>query len=130
MRHYMALSVLLVDDSKFVRKGIAKALPTILEGQEFIFSEASNGNEALKLLYSISYDLVFLDLTMPEKTGYEVLQNLKERGIKANIIVLTADIQPEAEKIVRSLGAVGYMAKHSSFNKDALIKILQEINLL
>lgn len=126
----MVLSVLLVDDSKFVRKGISKELPTIFGDRELIVSEASNGNEALELLYSQSYDIVFLDLTMPEKTGYEVLEDLKEKGIKANIIVLTADIQPDAEKIVRSLGAIGYMEKQRPLNRDLLIKVLQEINLL
>ena len=126
----MALSVLLVDDSKFVRKGIAKELPTILDGKELIFSEASNGNEALELLYVNSYDIVFLDLTMPEKTGYDVLESLKERGIKANIVVLTADIQPESEKIVRALGAIGYMEKQRPFNREALMKVLQETNIL
>jgi len=126
----MTLSVLLVDDSKFVRKGISKELPTILTGQELIFTEACNGNEALELLYSKSYDIIFLDLTMPEKTGYEVLEDLREKGIRANIIVLTADIQPESEKIVRSLGAVGYIEKQRPFNREALMEILQEINLL
>jgi len=126
----MTLSVLLVDDSKFVRKGISKELPTILAGQELIFTEACNGNEALELLYSKSYDIIFLDLTMPEKTGYEVLEDLREKGIRANIIVLTADIQPESEKIVRSLGAVGYIEKQRPFNREALMEILQEINLL
>ncbi|MBF0469358.1 MAG: response regulator [Desulfamplus sp.] len=126
----MTLSVLLVDDSKFVRKGISKELPIIFGDRELIFSEACNGNEALELLYSTSYDIVFLDLTMPEKNGYEVLQELKEKGIKANIIVLTADIQPESERIVRSLGAVGYMEKQRPLNREALMKVLQEINLL
>ncbi|MBF0572167.1 MAG: response regulator [Desulfamplus sp.] len=126
----MALSVLLVDDSKFVRKGIAKELPTILVDKELMFSEASNGNEALELLYANSYDIVFLDLTMPEKTGYDVLEALRERNIKANIVVLTADIQPESEKIVRSLGAIGYMEKQRPLNREALMKVLQEINIL
>ncbi|MBF0301958.1 MAG: response regulator [Desulfamplus sp.] len=126
----MAISILLVDDSKFVRKGIAKELPDILRGRELIFSEACNGNEALELLYVNSYDIVFLDLTMPEKTGYQVLEALKDKGIKANIIVLTADVQPESERIVRSLGAAGYMEKQRPLNRDALMKVLQEMNLL
>ncbi len=126
----MKLSILLVDDSKFVRKGMVKELPDILKGRELVFSEAGNGNEALELLYANSYDIVFLDLTMPEKTGYEVLESLKEKGIKANIIVLTADIQPESERIVRSLGAAGYMEKQRPLNRDALMKVLQEMNIL
>lgn len=126
----MELSVLLVDDSKFVRKGIAKELPLILQNKTINFSEAANGNEALELIYHNQYHIVFLDLTMPEKTGYEVLESLQKDGIKTNIIVLTADIQPDAEKIVKNLGAVGYMKKERPLDKTTLIKILKEINML
>jgi len=126
----MTLSILLVDDSKFVRKVIAKELPGIFKNQELTLTEAVNGNEALEFLYKTHFDVVFLDLTMPEKTGYEVLEALKEKGIKTNIIVLTADIQPEAEKIVKELGAMGYMKKESPLNIKPLIAILQDTGML
>ncbi len=126
----MAVSILLVDDSKFVRKGIAKKLPSIIENKELILTEACNGNEALEFLYANQYDIVFLDLTMPEKTGYEVLEIIQKKGIKANIIVLTADIQPDAEKIVKDLGALAYLKKESNLDKNSLVQILKEINIL
>ncbi|MBF0200855.1 MAG: response regulator [Desulfamplus sp.] len=126
----MSLSILLVDDSKIIRKVIAKELPSIFKDRELKLTEAADGNEALEYLCSNSYDLVFLDLTMPEKNGYEVLEALNEKGIKANIIVLTADIQPEAEKIVKKLGAVGYIRKERPLNITPLIEILQETGML
>lgn len=126
----MTLSILLVDDSKIARKMIAKELPVIFKNQELILTEATNGNEALECLYARPYDLVFLDLTMPEKTGYEVLELLKAKGIQANIIVLTADIQPEAEKIVTDLGAIGYIRKERPLNMKPLIEILRDIGML
>ncbi len=126
----MGLSILLVDDSKIMRKVIAKELLSIFDNQELNFTEASNGNEALDCLYTSDYSLVFLDLTMPERTGYEVLEILKEKGIKANIIVLTADIQPEAEKIVKALGAIGYIKKERPLNITPLVKILKDSGMI
>ncbi|SLM27635.1 Response regulator [Desulfamplus magnetovallimortis] len=126
----MSLSILLVDDSKIVRKVIAKELPIIFRDQELKLTEATNGEEALTYLFANNYDLVFLDLTMPVKTGYEVLEALKEKGVRANIIVLTADIQPDAEKIVRELGAIGYIKKERPFNTNPLMKILQDTGML
>jgi len=67
---------------------------------------------------------------MPEKTGYEVLESLQEKGINQNIVVLTADIQLEAEKIVRNLGAIGYLRKVKPFDRESLMQILKEINVL
>jgi CheY-like chemotaxis protein len=121
---------LLVDDSKLIRKGIAKELSKILAYESLNLTEAVNGKEALEYLFTSSFDLVLLDLTMPEKNGYEVLEALKEKGIRANIIVLTADIQPEAEKIVKKLGALAYIKKERPLNMKPLQDILTSIGIL
>ncbi len=126
----MSLSILLVDDSKILRKMIAKEISSFFKDRELTMAEAGNGNEALECLYSNTYDLVFLDLTMPEKNGYEVLEDLKAKGIKANIIVLTADIQPEAEKMVKELGAMGYIPKERPLNLEPLTEILKSAGIL
>lgn len=76
------------------------------------------------------FDLIFLDLTMPEKTGYQVLEELKEKGIQANIIVLTADVQTQAKEKVMALGAMGYIKKERPLNLDPLKAILEEIGMI
>lgn len=126
----MTMSILLVDDSKIMRKVIAKELSSIFNNHELNITEAANGNEALECLYASEYSLVFLDLTMPEKTGYEVLETLQAKGIKANVIVLTADIQPQAEEIVKSLGAIGYIKKERPLNIVPLTKILKDLGMI
>ncbi|VAX21910.1 Chemotaxis protein CheC -- inhibitor of MCP methylation [hydrothermal vent metagenome] len=107
----MALTILTTDDSKFQRNVIKKELTALLEGREITFFEASNGLEALSLLKSEKIDLMFLDLTMPEMDGYQVLGKIQEEGIDVKVIVVSADIQPKALKRVQELGAVGFVKK-------------------
>ncbi len=124
----MSFSLLIVDDSKVSRRAIKQRLIPILEDRNPVIHEAVDGQEALEFCRNQQFSLVLLDLTMPKMTGYELLDNLKKESIEQTIIVLTADIQPEAEKTVRSLGAKGYLEK--PFDKEAAINILKEINIL
>lgn len=126
----MSLSILLADDSAIVRKILKKELPEVFKGKEIDFTEAANGREALEHLEKTGFDLVFLDLTMPEKTGYEVLEAARDRCIITPIVVLTADIQPEAERIVTSLGAIGYMEKKRPLDLTPLTNILKKTGML
>ena len=126
----MKLSILLVDDSKMMRKVIAKEVKEIFAGRDLSLTEAGSGNQALDRLRKDTFDIVFLDLTMPEVTGYDVLQSVNKEGLKANIIVLTADIQPEAEKRVRKLGAAGYVKKERPLNTAAMKEALKGLKLL
>lgn len=107
----MALTILTTDDSKFQRNVVKKELTALFEGKEINFLEASNGLEALDLLKSEKIDLMFLDLTMPEMDGYQVLDKIKKEGIDIKVIVVSADIQPKALKRVQELGAIGFVKK-------------------
>ena len=70
----MAISLLVADDSKLSRRSVIKALPPELE---FDISEAANGKEAIACLAEKSYQLLLLDLTMPEIDGVGVLEHLQ-----------------------------------------------------
>ena len=126
----MSLSVLLADDSSFIRRVLSKELPGIFPGQKIVFTEAANGSQALDHLSREPFDLIFLDLTMPEKTGYEVLEELKYKGIRTNTIVLTADVQPEAEQAVMDLGAMGYIKKERPLNLVQIKTILKDRGMI
>ncbi len=126
----MNLSILLADDSSFIRRMLTRELPGIFPEADLFFTEAANGTQALELLSKKEFDLIFLDLTMPEKTGYQVLEELKEKGIQANIIVLTADVQTQAKEKVMALGAMGYIKKERPLNLDPLKAILEEIGMI
>ncbi|PHS56853.1 MAG: two-component system response regulator, partial [Alteromonas sp.] len=88
----MALSVLVTDDSKLSRRSVKKSLPPELD---YDISEATNGQEAIDLLAENTFDLVLLDLTMPDVDGVDVLEYLSKREqCFPNVIVISADFQP------------------------------------
>ncbi|KJU81647.1 response regulator receiver protein [Candidatus Magnetobacterium bavaricum] len=124
----MVFSVLVVDDSKTARFMLKKELLSIITEKEAVFTEGASGKEAIDMCISNTYDLILLDLTMPDMTGYNVLETLQKQGVKTNTIVVSADIQPGVEEKVKALGAIGYCKK--PFSHQTIINLLKENNLL
>ncbi|KLV04227.1 chemotaxis protein CheC [Photobacterium aquae] len=104
----MSASILICDDSALARKQMARALPSSLDAT---VTFAANGVEAMALLEKQKFDLMFLDLTMPEMDGYETLAAIRERQIAIKVIVVSGDIQPQAQARVKSLGALEFLKK-------------------
>ena len=79
-----------------------------------IFGEARNAPEALNLAWKEKWDIVVLDITMPGRSGLEVLRELKKTRPKLPVLVLS--MHPESQFAVRVLkrGASGYMTKESA----------------
>src|SRR3954467_7530104 len=78
--------VLIIDDEVDIREGLELLLTT--EG--YTADTAQNGTEGLHKLASNSYDLVLLDLMMPDKSGMEVLQEVRQRDKETPIFMITA----------------------------------------
>ena len=74
MRSY---TTILIDDEKIARNRLRKLLESYPETFQVI-GEAANGEEGLKLIQRLKPDVVFLDIEMPGKTGFEVLEELAE----------------------------------------------------
>jgi CheY-like chemotaxis protein len=70
---------------------------------------------------------MFLDLTMPVMDGYQVLEALKTDGFNTLVIVVSADVQPEAEARVKKLGAIAFVKK--PIDTEKLIPILKEYGI-
>ncbi|MGR5149515.1 response regulator [Photobacterium alginatilyticum] len=104
----MSDKLLIVDDSAFSRRMIRRAIP---EQWSVDMAEADSGRCALDMCKASGFDYVFLDLTMPEVDGIEVLKHLKEMGYPAKVYVISADIQQEAQKEARELGALAFIPK-------------------
>ena len=104
----MPVSVLVVDDSPIARKMLIKALPP---DWDIEITQASNGIEALAAYRAGHVDVMFLDLTMPDMDGYQVLETLRKEDLNCLVIVVSADIQEKAQERVMGLGAIAFIKK-------------------
>jgi DNA-binding NtrC family response regulator len=101
------LHVLVVDDEAVVRNGINKALLS----RGMTTKLASRGNEALALLDSHAFDLVVLDIRMPDMNGVEVLKRIRSIHPETDVIMITG--YPTIDTAVHciKLGAIDYLVK-------------------
>ncbi len=111
----MSVALLIVDDSGFSRKAMLKSIPAAWDVN---ITQATNGEEALEALRKGLGEVVLLDLTMPVLDGFGVLEAIRDEGLKAKVVVVSADIQPKAKFRVMSLGALAFLQK--PFNKESL----------
>jgi len=121
----MATPVLVVDDSSMSRKLVIKALPP---GWEVEITQASNGQEAIEHCRQGKAHVMFLDLTMPVMDGYEVLENIKNEGLKSLVVVISADVQPKAQERVKELGAIAFLKK--PIKTDEIKRVLEEYGVI
>lgn len=121
----MAIQLTVADDSKMSRKSVIRAIP---EGWDVAITEAQNGKEAIDHYNNGLADVMFLDLTMPEMDGIQVLEHLHKIDAKCLVIVISADIQPLVQQRVRELGAVTFLQK--PLDPAQLKQTLNEAGLL
>lgn len=112
---------LVVDDTKNIRN----LLTTCLELNDFEVMTASNGEDALKLLLTESFDLVFLDIKMPEISGTKVLKLMRDASIETPVIIMTAFATVKNAIDCTKLGAVAYLQK--PFTLDKVNSVLKEL---
>ncbi len=121
----MSMSVLICDDSMMARKQMKKSLP---QEWDVEVQFATNGKEAVEAIRNGSIDVMFLDLTMPVMDGFEVLEVIKEEGHKTIIMVVSADIQPQAIERVKQLNALEFIRK--PVDKSKISELLHNYGLL
>jgi DNA-binding response OmpR family regulator len=102
-----AKKLLIVDDEK----PLLHALELKCTHEGFDVDTAGDGEEALKLALENDYDLLLLDLIMPKKDGFAVLEGLKDKKNKPQIIVTSNLSQDEDVKRAKELGAADYLIK-------------------
>lgn len=106
------MRILLADDHTVVRSGLKQILAEEFKGA--VFGEARNAQEALELVANEHWDVVVLDITMPGRSGLEVMRQI--RKLRPGLPVLVLSIHPENQFAVPvlKLGAAGYMTKESA----------------
>lgn len=103
------MRILVTDDHPIFRSGLKETL--LKESDVDFVGEADTGQKALELARKQRWDVVILDITMPGKGGFEVLQELRRELPKLPVLILSA--HPEDQLALRLLkaGAAGYLTK-------------------
>jgi two-component system, NarL family, invasion response regulator UvrY len=117
------IRILIVDDHPIVRRGLKQILSD--EPDMAVPGEARDADEALDLIENGSWDIMILDITMPGKSGLDLLKELRHKHPKLPVLVLS--IHPEDQYAVRALktGAAGYLTKESA--PEELVKAIRRI---
>jgi two-component system, NarL family, invasion response regulator UvrY len=106
------IRVLISDDHPVVRQGLKEIITRELPGS--MCAEARNAQEVLAEVQSRRWDLVLLDLTMPGRSGLDILQELKRDNPQLPVLVLSMHPEKQYGKRVLKAGAFGYLNKESA----------------
>lgn len=101
------MRILYVEDEKY----LADAVIHVLEKSGISVDHAADGEEGLSLAVKPTYDAIVLDIMLPKLSGLEILKDVRERGIKTPIIMLSALSQVEDKIKGLNYGADDYLAK-------------------
>lgn len=107
------MRVLVVEDEKYMNRIISKKLK--VEG--YSVDSCYNGEEALSYIKSTSYDIIIMDIMMPQKNGYEVLKEIRHEGNSVPVLFLTAKDALEYRVKGLDLGADDYLVKPFHFEE-------------
>jgi two-component system, NarL family, invasion response regulator UvrY len=117
------IKIFIADDHSIVRSGLKKILKE--ESDIEIAGEASNYQEVLSMLRTISPDIILLDISMPGRGGLDILKEIKSLYKKIKVLILS--MHPEDRFAVRAirLGAAGYVSKESASQElvDAIRRV-------
>jgi len=117
------IRVLVADDHAILRRGILDILAHELEG--VICAEAGNAQEVVAQVQSEPWDLVILDITMPGRSGLDVLRDLKKLRPELPVLILSMHPEDQYAKRVLKAGAAGYMNKETA--PKELVKAIRKV---
>lgn len=106
------MKILICDDHKIVRDGLRQILNQL--GGSTIIGEAGNGNDVLNCLKKETYDILLLDISLPDMNGLEVLQWVKSKWPSTNVLMLSMMPQEQYAILALKLGASGYLTKDTA----------------
>jgi two-component system nitrate/nitrite response regulator NarL len=114
------MNIYLIDDHALFRDGLI----SLLESRDIIAKGSSSAKEGITEIESSNFDIILLDLRMPESSGLEVLQDIKAAGIKTPVVMLTTSTDEYDLKECLKRGAQGYLLKDMDPEElvDALIE--------
>jgi len=117
------LRILIADDHAIIRKGLKQIL--LEEYPSATIEEVNDAEAAINKTITNEWDILICDLSMPGRSGLDVLQHVKQNLLKLPVLILS--IHPEEQYAIRALraGAAGYLSKDAA--TDELVKAVQRI---
>ena len=116
------MRVLVVDDHPAFREALTSALEMVEEIE--VAGEAAGGIDACREAEHISPDVVLMDLSMPDLSGFDAMERIHERDPELPVVILTANADPGVEAEARRAGASGFVAKGTTL--DDIVIVLHE----
>lgn len=117
------MKILIADDHEIVRKGLQELIVHGLPDAEF--GEAKDAEEVLQRVRAHPWDLVILDITLPGRSGIDVLKDLRSEERNVPILILSMHPETQYGKRVLKAGASGYMNKDSA--PEELITAIRKV---
>ena len=117
------IRVLIADDHAILRRGLKEILEREMGG--VVCGEAEDAEQVLAKVQSATWDLVILDVTMPGRSGLEVLSDVKRLQPKLPVLILSMHPEDQYGKRVLKAGAFGYLKKESA--PEELIRAVRKV---
>jgi DNA-binding NarL/FixJ family response regulator len=117
------IRVLIADDHAILRRGLKEIL--VRELADIVCGEAGDAEQVLTQVRSHAWDLVILDVTMPGRSGLDVIRDLKREQPNLPVLVLSMHPEDQYGKRVLKAGASGYMNKESA--PEELLKAIRKV---
>jgi two-component system cell cycle response regulator CtrA len=115
------MHVLLIEDNK----AVAEMIKLLLAGKGFNIAVADCGEDGIDLAKRYNYDIIILDLQLPDISGLQVLRTLRSAAIATPVMVLSGNMVVDAKVKALGIGADDYLTK--PFHKDELIARIHAI---
>jgi DNA-binding NarL/FixJ family response regulator len=117
------IRVLIADDHPIVRGGLKELLVRHLE--DVVCGEAENAQQALAQVQRHSWDVLILDITMPGRSGLDILSDLRQLQPRLPVLILSMHPEDQYAKRVLKAGAHGYLRKESA--PEELIQAVRKL---
>jgi two-component system invasion response regulator UvrY len=117
------IRILIADDHPVVRRGLKQIIAEIPD--PVTVDEATYGMEALSKTRTGNYDIVILDIDMPDKNGMDVLEQIKYEKPELPVLMLTMYAEEQLAVRALKIGASGYLTKASA--SDELVSAIQKV---
>lgn len=115
--------ILIAEDEKF----LSTPLSTTLNKQGYEAVVADDGEIAVQMLQESEFDLLILDLLMPNKDGFEVLDDINEKDIKTPVLIVSNLSETNSEQRAKKYGVVGFMVKSNTSLQQIIEKIKEVV---